>query len=85
MSVSKSERILNLFFVLINSKRPIPRHEIRQIYTDTCMDTFKEELGIEQLTIAYSRPNTIGQIVAKAKLHQAPNREVSKYLAGELH
>ena len=30
MSVSKSERILNLFFVLINSKRPIPRHEIRQ-------------------------------------------------------
>lgn len=30
MSFSKSERILNLFFVLINSKRPIPRHEIRQ-------------------------------------------------------
>lgn len=30
MSVSKSERILNLFFVLINSKRPISRHEIRQ-------------------------------------------------------
>mgnify|MGYP006174073413 CR=1 FL=1 len=49
------------------------------------LDTFKEELGIEQLTIAYSRPNTIGQIVAKAKLHQAPNREVSKYLTGELH
>jgi predicted DNA-binding transcriptional regulator YafY len=30
MSVSKSERILNLFFVLLNSKRPIPRHEIKQ-------------------------------------------------------
>ena len=30
MSVSKSERILNLFFVLINSKRPIARSEIRQ-------------------------------------------------------
>ncbi len=30
MSVSKSERILNLFFVLINSNRPIPRHEIRR-------------------------------------------------------
>lgn len=30
MSVNKSERILNLFFVLINSKRPVPRHEIRQ-------------------------------------------------------
>ena len=30
MSVSKSERILNLFFVLINSKRPIARNEIRQ-------------------------------------------------------
>jgi len=30
MSVNKSERILNLFFVLINSKRPVSRHEIRQ-------------------------------------------------------
>lgn len=30
MSVSKSERILNLFFVLINSKRPISRRELRQ-------------------------------------------------------
>jgi len=30
MSVSKSERILNLFFVLLNSKKPIPRHEIKQ-------------------------------------------------------
>ena len=30
MSVSKSERILNLFFVLLNSKKPISRHEIRQ-------------------------------------------------------
>ena len=30
MSVSKSERILNLFFVLINSKRPISRREIRE-------------------------------------------------------
>ena len=34
MSVSKSERILNLFFVLINSKRPIPRHEIRHRVSD---------------------------------------------------
>jgi proteasome accessory factor B len=30
MTVNKSERILNLFFVLINSKRPIARKEIRQ-------------------------------------------------------
>ena len=30
MSVNKSERILNLFFVLINSKRPISRSEIRK-------------------------------------------------------
>lgn len=30
MSVGKSERILNLFFVLINAKRPIARNEIRQ-------------------------------------------------------
>ena len=30
MGVSKSERILNLFFVLINSKRPISRREIRE-------------------------------------------------------
>lgn len=29
MSISKSERILNLFFVLLNSKRPVSRSEIQ--------------------------------------------------------
>lgn len=30
MTVAKSERILNLFFVLLNSKKPIARRDIRQ-------------------------------------------------------
>ena len=30
MAISKAERLLNLFFVLLNTKRPISRHDIRQ-------------------------------------------------------
>ena len=30
MSISKSERILNLFFVLLNTKRPLSRSELKQ-------------------------------------------------------
>ena len=47
MSVSKSERILNLFFVLINSKRPIPRHEIRQ--RDNGYEECESETAIERM------------------------------------
>jgi hypothetical protein len=39
----------------------------------------REESGIEQFTIAYSKPTTIGSVIAKAQLHQEEGYEVSKY------
>ena len=62
----------------------ISRHKIRQIYSEECEATFKAEIGIEQITIAYSRPKTIGNIIAKAKLFETHGREVSKFITGEL-
>ena len=44
----------------------------------------KDEIGIEQQTMAYSRPQTIGNIGAKAKMLEAEGKEVSKYITGEL-
>jgi hypothetical protein len=32
------------------------------------------------LTIAYSRPTTIGSVVAKSKLFEVEGQEVSKYI-----
>ena len=62
----------------------IPRKHVRKIYQQTCGDIMKGEIGIEQLTMAYSRPRTIGNIVPKAKLLEAEGKEVSKYITGEL-
>ena len=61
----------------------IPRRDVRKIYMEECDSVFKDEIGIEQLTIAYSNAKTIGNVVAKAQLHQASGKEVSKYLTGE--
>jgi hypothetical protein len=56
----------------------IPRREVRELYDDLCEEAFSAELGVTQFTIAYSRPTTIGSVIAKADLHQAKGKEVSK-------
>jgi hypothetical protein len=48
----------------------IPKGDVRQIYSDVCEELFADELDIKQFTIAYSRPTTIGSVVAKSKLFQ---------------
>ncbi len=62
----------------------IPKGDVRQIYSDVCEELFADELDIKQFTIAYSRPTTIGSVVAKSKLFQVEGKEVSKYITGEL-
>lgn len=62
----------------------IPRHRIRAIYDSCCGEIIKEEVGIEKMIIAYSRPPNIKDTLTKAKLHQAPGKEASKYYSGEL-
>jgi len=73
-----------LFYHMEFHPGDIPRHKIRQIYSKECEATFKAEIGIEQFTMAYSRPKTVGNIIAKAKLFETPGREVSKFITGEL-
>jgi hypothetical protein len=73
-----------LFFHMEFHPQDIPREHVRRIYQETCGDVLKDEIGIERLTMAYSRPRTIGNIVAKAKLLEAEGKEVSKYITGEL-
>ncbi len=65
--------------------KDIPHHQVRKIYSEECENIFKAEIGIEQFTMAYSRPKTIGNIVAKAKLSEVDGREVSKFITGELN
>ena len=65
-------------------KNDIPKNKVRAIYETTCKELLSSRLGIKQLTIAYSRPKNIKDTITKAKLHQAPGREASKYYSGEL-
>jgi hypothetical protein len=64
--------------------RYIPKDEVHQIYSDVCEELFTRELNIKQFTIAYSRPTTMGSVVAKSKLFEVKGQEVSKYITGEL-
>jgi tyrosyl-tRNA synthetase len=62
----------------------IPKKSVRAIYEHCCKSTFEEVLDIKQTTIAYSRPPNLKDTLTKAKLHQAPGKEASKYYSGEL-
>lgn len=62
----------------------IPRRRIRAIYNSCCEEILRKSIDIEQMTIAYSRPPNIKDLLTKAKLHQAPGQEASKYYSGEL-
>ena len=37
---------------------------------------------VDKMIIAYSRPPNIKDVLTKAKLHQAPGKEASKYYSG---
>ena len=62
----------------------IPRKNVRSIYNNICKELFEDVLDIKQTTIAYSRPKNLKDVLTKAKLHQAPGREASKFYSGEL-
>ncbi len=74
-----------LFYHMEYHPNDIPRHLVRKIYSDECKSTFKAEIGVEQFTMAYSHPKTIGNIITKAKLFEVNGREVSKFITGELN
>ncbi len=61
----------------------IPRHLVRKIYSDECKSIFKAEISIEQFTMAYSHPKTIGNIITKGKLFEVNGREARKFIMQE--
>ena len=72
-----------LFLRMEYSRNDLPRKEVRSIYDAICKVNF-ECLGITQMTTAYSHAKNMRDHVAKAKLHQTPGKEASKYYLGEL-
>ena len=64
--------------------RDIPKRIIRGLYDLHLKDDMEKWLDVKQTTVCYSRPKNVQDHVTKAKLHQAPGRESSKYYTGEL-
>ncbi|KAL7476883.1 hypothetical protein ACHAW6_008090 [Cyclotella cf. meneghiniana] len=82
-SITNTEK--QLFFHMEFHPGDITRNQVRKIYSEECQDVLEAEIGTEQFTLAYSRPKTIGNIIAKAKLFEVNGREVSTFLTGELN
>ena len=80
-SLSNKER---LFIHLEFHPNDISRNAVREIYDRHCKEVFEKTLGIQQVTVAYSRAPNIKDTLTRAKLHQAPGKPASKYYEGEL-
>ena len=73
-----------LFFHMTFHPNDIPRRTIRQVYDEECKEVFEDTLEIEKFTVCYSKPATIGSVIAKSNLYEVPGKEVSKYITGEV-
>ena len=62
-----------LFIHMEYSKNDIPKKAVRSIVEATLQDTI-DEMGISQITVAYSRPQNIKDLLSKAKLHQSKGK-----------
>ena len=61
--------------------RDIGRRAIRQTFEETLAPALTESgLAVNQLTIAYSTPKSIGQCLTKTQLDEPPSDRVSSYL-----
>ena len=59
-------------------RNDLPRKVVCSIFDLTCKEMCAK-IGINNFTIAYSRPNNIKDLVTKSKLHMVPGKEASKY------
>ena len=73
-----------LFFHMQYHPNNIPRKTVRQLYNEECQEVFKDRIDVEKFTVAYSKPTTIGSVIAKSHIYEVPGKEVSKYIAGEV-
>ena len=61
--------------------RDIGRKAIRQTFEETLAPALAESgLAVDQLTIAYSTPRSLGQCLTKTQLDEAPSDRVSSYI-----
>jgi hypothetical protein len=61
--------------------KDIGRKAIRESYNETLAPILKEfGLQIDQLTIAFSNPRSLGQCLTKTQLEEAHNDRVSSYI-----
>ena len=67
-----------LFFHLPYHPNDIPQCRIQQLYQQHCHAAFTT-IGIDRLTVAYSRPKNLRVHLTQARLHQARGKEASKY------
>ena len=72
-----------LFLHMEYGQNDLPRKAMREIDDSTCREVF-EEMGIKKFVIAYSRSNNIKELMTRAKLHQPPGHEASKYYTGKM-
>ena len=74
----KEENLKDILFLHFQyHKDGISRDQIRAVFQDHLEKICNDDLGIERLIVAYSRPLNIGDYVTRAKLHQAPGRSAS--------
>ena len=66
-----------LFIHLKYHPDDVPRQRVQQLYQELCGGLFEREIGIKRPTIAYSRPKNLGDLLTKAKHHQAPGKSTS--------
>ena len=57
----------------------IPRRLIRRLYNKHLAEILMDNLGYNQLTVAYSRPKNLRELLTKAKLYEVPGLEASTY------
>ena len=78
-TVNTSAKLRKLFLHLQYHPEDVPRRVIRGLY-DTYCAKFGELLGVEPITIAYSRAENIGDLATGARLYQAPGLPASHYM-----
>ena len=69
-----------LFFHIQSHPDDITAREIQSLYQTHCAETFQEYLGVERLTIAYSRPPNIGEQITEAKFFEAPGQSAADFM-----
>jgi hypothetical protein len=68
-----------LFIHLTYHPCDVPRYQVRQIYNETLQDAILEAMPNSKMTVCYSHPKNIQDIMAQAALFQVKGAEASTF------